>query len=108
MVKLEHRNWKRIALVGFICFAVFFVLLLWGLSAAVDNESENSESIDYVRIGLAYSSTVLEEYSFTTDYGLEYGVQSKSNDTFEYLGTVRGSAFTIKIKTGYYSAAIYS
>lgn len=86
---------------------VFFAVIVYGAVSSA-TEAHGSEAIDYIRVGLKHSTDVVEEYTFTTDYGLEYGVQSKTTDSFTPLGICRGDTFSVKKATGFYSVAIFA
>lgn len=90
-------------------FAAFFALTaIVFATGALELESYRGESIEYIRCGLLHSSEVVEEYTFTTDYGVEYGFQSKTTDEFTGIGVAKGDAFTVKKQTGFHSIAIFS
>lgn len=91
-------------------FAVFLVLSAIVIIGAVssDNQRYGREAIDFIRVGMVHSEDSVQEYTFTTDNGIEYGIQSKENNSFTALGTCSGKNFTVKSKTGFHSIAVYS
>jgi hypothetical protein len=52
-----------------------------------DDVVSAENTISDVRIGLKYSTSAVNEYGFTTEYGLEYGVQNKNSHEFISVGS---------------------
>ena len=105
------KNKSRLAKLSFAVtlFAVFFVLLfvLWG-RIFTNSEAQAKEAYDFVRVGLLFSEDAPKEFSFLTDYGIEYGIQSKTTDEFVKLGSSTGDVFTVRSSSGAHTVAVYA
>lgn len=91
-----------------ICSLLLLVPMVFTSSGTSLTKSEIAENIlSFVRIGIKYSNSAVSEYSFTTEYGLEYGIQNKDTHEFISLGKSDCNLWNVKNDSGYFVKVSY-
>lgn len=98
------------AVVG-ICFLLILVPASFTSSGSSLMSDTNSvaaaNTVSHVRVGLNYSNSAVDDYLFTTEYGLEYGIQNKNSHEFISLGTSAGNLWQVVSDNGYFIKVSY-
>lgn len=91
------------AIVG-ICALLLMVPMFFTSSSTEpeDMYSMAENTLSHVRVGIKYSSSAVSEYSFTTEYGIEYGIQNKNTHEFTLLGKSDENLWSVVTDKGYY------
>ncbi len=101
-VNRKNGKMKVVVAVGLFAALILLAFVVLGVFSS-NSEEENKELYDYVRVGIKHSSNVVDEYTFKTDYGIEFGLQTKANgEEFKSGAVYTGNEFTVKkIGVGY-------
>ncbi|MBO5744921.1 MAG: SpoIID/LytB domain-containing protein [Clostridia bacterium] len=107
-MKASKKGGRRIVLLSALFAVLVSFIVVAIISASSASEATYDETVKYVRVGLKHSSDVVDEYTFSTSYGVEYGIQTKTDDVFTPLGSYKAKKFVARKTMGFYSIAVYA
>ncbi len=110
MRKVTKRRLLRrlVSAIAGICSLLLLVPMFFTSSATSLTNTEIAENIlSHVRIGLNYSTSAVNEYTFTTEYGLEYGTLNKDTNDFAPLGVSESNLWEVICDKGYFVKVSY-
>ena len=96
-----------VSAVAGICALLLLIPMLFTSSTGADEVNSNVENtISHVRIGMKYGTSAVSNYSFTTEYGIEYGAINKQTHEFIPFGSHEDNIWTVKSENGGYFVKI--